>query len=1234
MHCKLPTRLILLLWMASAISLNAQKTTPRYQGLLWEISGKGIKHPSYLYGTMHVPEKLAFNLSDSFFVALRSVDVVALETDHDLWQEFTKELDDDDLQRPVTYDDTALEPNSESRDLYGANFHLEAPPGQAYGALFAYKPVMTNEFLFRSNQGREDNEEDTYLDLFIFQAGRKLGKKVIGLEDMHESYASVMRSRIPDDKEEESRTYVPYYGIAEAYRQQDLNKLDSLNRLMSPGKNFQKHMLTIRNEVMADGIDSIAQRGERIFAAVGAAHLPGSEGVIEMLRARGYTMRPVQFVTDIERKDMADIENMKYPVTLSRQWASDSSWSVVAPGKFYTTIGDDMAGQSLCADMSNGAYYVVSRYPTFGNWVGRSPDYISNQIDSIVYERVPGKIQERKRFNSPYPGHEITTRTRRGDIIRYKVFVTPVEIVMFIAGGTRDYAAGEESTKFINSAELHLAKSSKSGTLAPSGGGYALTFPAPIIFNRTNDNESSYHIAATQATTSDSTFYLFKRVRYDDYHYIEEDTFELNIITEKLAEQFTKKPPVMTLVSGAKYPTLDGTFRDDRDSAYYHTRVVIHGPNYYLLATRSNSPQRNSSFFESFSVVPDRYSAGFEVLVDTIVRFTTRVPVQKTDELSVFQRQLVEIGKEAYQKGRNRYNDDEYDAPEEDFGCRYVYLPTGDRVAVVREESPAYRTPALDSFQRMAVKRLTNEKSLVVKTSKWTQSGDTLVIGDFLLQDTNSVRGIRSKVYMTNERSYILGATIDLNDGPNQFVETFFASFLPTDTLPLEPIEWGQRKMTFLESIYSTDSLERGQALAEMHEYGVLNAKPADYQALVEVIDHPKFLLLKHTHRDWLLSAVGETHHKGAHDFLTRYHRQYPDSARLQLSVIEAIARIKTKQAFETTIDLLDKYPYSGSNIYAIFNQFSDTLPLAQKVYSDMLRLTDNTAYTPHIYDLTRSLEYEGMIKPKAYKSERKALIEGARYILYRARVQEEEQKELDEEKRSRNRNSYNTDSRPRLENQLRLLRPYWVAGDQEVRDLYDQALRLGPNELKINVLGILSYGKQKLPDDVVKPLLDKEEDLYPLFDKLMDGNSLELYTHYFKDTMALVRSMLKSSNSSGYRRIDSMEHRATYRTTLNKAPANLYLFDVKYKKDKQRRVGYVIMRDDLGIVPNKGPKHARHPAAYLHLQTGQSSIESDPMTDTEREEFVRKMLGSIRFEQRARYQSGNGSGYRRGYDD
>src|SRR5580692_615682 len=57
-----------------------------YPSILWEVSGNGLQKPSYLFGSMHISNKEVFHLSDSFYMAIKSCDVVALEVDPNEWQ--------------------------------------------------------------------------------------------------------------------------------------------------------------------------------------------------------------------------------------------------------------------------------------------------------------------------------------------------------------------------------------------------------------------------------------------------------------------------------------------------------------------------------------------------------------------------------------------------------------------------------------------------------------------------------------------------------------------------------------------------------------------------------------------------------------------------------------------------------------------------------------------------------------------------------------------------------------------------------------------------------------------------------------------------------------------------------------------------------------------------------------------------------------------------------------------
>lgn len=82
-----PQLILFLLLSCLGAAAQPEINSKKYPSLLWEISKPGQKKPSYLIGTMHVSNKMAFNLPDSFYHAIRSANVVALETNPETWQE-------------------------------------------------------------------------------------------------------------------------------------------------------------------------------------------------------------------------------------------------------------------------------------------------------------------------------------------------------------------------------------------------------------------------------------------------------------------------------------------------------------------------------------------------------------------------------------------------------------------------------------------------------------------------------------------------------------------------------------------------------------------------------------------------------------------------------------------------------------------------------------------------------------------------------------------------------------------------------------------------------------------------------------------------------------------------------------------------------------------------------------------------------------------------------------------
>jgi uncharacterized protein YbaP (TraB family) len=409
----------LILLSSLSFSQNSRLKENKYPSLLWEITGNGLKKPSYLFGTMHVSSKMVFNLSDSFYKAIRSADVVALETNPESWQEdmFNFNFDNDFAGTSNPW----LRGMQHAPDDYiSINTLKFSKYEKLIEQALAGSPSAINNLLYRTYSEEEtDFEEDTYLDLYIYQAGKKWGKKVVGVEKYAESMKLAMEAYVDGmkDKNKKERGYdtdeeFSYSKLQEAYRTGNLDLLDTINRVNSFSLAFDEKFLFRRNEIQAASIDSIIKNKMSLFVGVGAAHLPGQRGVIEILRSKGYKLRPVKMGERSSRyKD--EIENIRVPVSFSRQVSEDGFYKVDVPGKLYRfTNASNGFDQQQYADMANGSYYVVTRIQTNASAWGDDNNKVVKKVDSLLYENIPGKILSKRAIvRNGYKGFDIINRT-------------------------------------------------------------------------------------------------------------------------------------------------------------------------------------------------------------------------------------------------------------------------------------------------------------------------------------------------------------------------------------------------------------------------------------------------------------------------------------------------------------------------------------------------------------------------------------------------------------------------------------------------------------------------------------------------------------------------------------------------------------------------------------------------------------------------------------------------------
>ena len=630
---------ILLFSFSVSFSQKTKLPPKNYPSLLWEITGDGLSKPSYLFGTMHVSSKMVFHLSDSFYLGIKKADVVALETDMGTWQDDFSRYD---LEGSGFNFDYNLRRGFDGPGDYFTIGTLQFPPYEKLIEMALYiSPAMINSFLYRTNSDKAvDFEEDTYLDMHIYQAGKKWGKKVCGVENfdrsmelMKEAYVDASKEK---NKKERSFDYdgdFSYSKLEDAYRTGNLDLLDTINKVNSTSAAFDEKFLYRRNEIQANSIDSIIKTKQSLFVGVGAAHLPGQRGVIELLRKKGYTLRPIK-ITERDSKNKEELEKIRVPVQFSKQTSRDGFFSVNMPGKLYDfNSAYGIVDQQQFADMSNGAYYVVTRINTNSILWGHNEDVVLQKIDSVIYENVPGKILSKRPITkNGYKGFEVTNRTRRGDFQRYNIFVTPFEVILFKMSGNDDYVKeGTEANQFFNSIQFNEYKNEWK-KWSPSFGGFEVELPhEPVIAKKAN-----WQFMAVDRSTNTG----FEMIRTDvhNYAFVEEDSFDLDLMEESFAaSDFIDKQISRKQTKWCGYPSLETKYKY-KDGSIALVNFLIQGTHYYtLIAHGKKENAKMNQFLNSFAIRPFKYNTPKQ-LADTSLYFTVKspVPLEKPKKLTMY----------------------------------------------------------------------------------------------------------------------------------------------------------------------------------------------------------------------------------------------------------------------------------------------------------------------------------------------------------------------------------------------------------------------------------------------------------------------------------------------------------------------------------------------------------------------------------------------------------------------
>ncbi|QTD44256.1 TraB/GumN family protein [Ottowia testudinis] len=278
--------------LPAAGQIQAAARAAEDRGFLWSIERDG--RTSYLYGTLHVG-KLAWLPGPRTRQALQASQVLALELD----------LTDDTTLKDASQSAKRSSSTAAPPPLLARMQRMAEDECLRWSDLEPLQPALQVATLMLA-AARHDGLEVAYAsELVLGGMARQSAMPVHALETVTEQFnalappdaAGSARQLERDLNDLQSgRALTVLRRLVEAWAQSDVATLQSYEQWCGctdteDDRALTRRLLDERNPRLAERIDALHTGGQRVFAAVGALHLIGDQGLPALLARHGYKVR-------------------------------------------------------------------------------------------------------------------------------------------------------------------------------------------------------------------------------------------------------------------------------------------------------------------------------------------------------------------------------------------------------------------------------------------------------------------------------------------------------------------------------------------------------------------------------------------------------------------------------------------------------------------------------------------------------------------------------------------------------------------------------------------------------------------------------------------------------------------------------------------------------------------------------------------------------------------------------
>lgn len=281
-----------LLWPAGAYAQRPLEKT-----VLWEVSGKGLRSPSYLFGTIHAICAEDLTISEPLKSRLSVSQQLYLELDFDdpsLSPGMQQMMNMQEMM--FMQDDTTLESLLSESDYKLVDRYFTDSLGLPLALMKNVKPFFLTSLMLPSVLDCPPASWETSLT----ELAKAQGTEVKGLETVEEQLSFFDKipykdqaAMLVESLRDAGSSKEEFGNLVALYKQGDIEALQAVVTSQASGLGkYDQLLVTERNKRWVPLMEKAA-REKPTFFAVGAGHLGGTNGMIRLLRKAGYTVKPV-----------------------------------------------------------------------------------------------------------------------------------------------------------------------------------------------------------------------------------------------------------------------------------------------------------------------------------------------------------------------------------------------------------------------------------------------------------------------------------------------------------------------------------------------------------------------------------------------------------------------------------------------------------------------------------------------------------------------------------------------------------------------------------------------------------------------------------------------------------------------------------------------------------------------------------------------------------------------------